>query len=81
MPGVSPLDRETDWRDPFLRNLLQEHKIPYIWTKEVFKKDITKQGKNISFERYIMPDNGHPTSYFNQLIAREIKTYIYANFY
>ncbi len=76
-PGVSTLDDETDWRDSFLKQVLHENSIPYIWSKEVFKQD-SKDGK-YSYDDYIIPDNGHPTTHFNRLIAEEIKKYTLEN--
>lgn len=72
-PGVSRLDEENDWREIFLKNLLHEYNIPYIWSKAIFQQDVKKRGGKFSFADYILPDNGHPTSYFNMLIADEIK--------
>ncbi len=70
-PGKSTLSSESDWRDPFLRKLLQENDVPYIWSKELFQQDT--QGKSF------MLRDGHPNSYFNQLIAEEIKRYTLEN--
>ena len=76
-PGVSTLDRESDWRDPFIKQLLEKNKVPYVWSRELFEQD--NQIYDLSYDHYIIPDNGHPTSHFNGLIAREIKKYILEN--
>ena len=76
-PGVSSLYDETDWRDSFLKQLLHENNIPYIWSKDLFKQD-SRDGK-YSYDDYISPDNGHPTTHFNKLIADEIKKYMMEN--
>lgn len=75
--GVSTLDSESDWRDPFLKQLLHENNVPYIWSKELVRQDTT--GDELSFEDYIIPDSGHPTSHFNRLIAEEIERYVLEN--
>ncbi len=67
-PGVSTLDdKEIDWRDPFLKQLLQENDVPYIWSKTLFQQ-------GTAGEAFILPD-GHPTTYFNKVVAEEIKRY------
>ncbi len=73
LPRTSRLD-ENDWRDAWLRNLLDELDVPYIWTKDLFRRDASTEP--LAFERYILPDNGHPTTYFNELIAAEIKRHV-----
>jgi hypothetical protein len=73
-PGVSTLDSDSDWRDDFLSQLFHENNIAYIWSKELFQQD-SKDG-NHSFDHYIIPGNGHPTTHFNRIIAEELKSYI-----
>jgi hypothetical protein len=75
---VSPLDQELDWRDPFLKQLFREQQVPYIWSKTLFQQDVRTRGGQFTFDDYIVPDNGHPTSYFNRLIAAELKHTILA---
>lgn len=74
-PGVSTLDGESDWRDPFLRELLEQHDIPYIWAKDIFRTDIQSRD-DFTIDEYIVRSNGHPTTYFNELVAAEIKRYV-----
>jgi hypothetical protein len=76
-PGVSRLDSESDWRDPFLRKLLHENNIPYIWSKDLIRKDTTSDKP--SFSDYIISGDGHPTAHFTRLIAEEIKRYVLEN--
>jgi len=77
-PGVAALDEgETDWRSSFLMEILDRHQIPFIWSKTIFKQDRRKN--NHSYEDYINPGHGHPTTYFNKLIADEIKNYALKN--
>lgn len=76
-PGVNTLDDKTDWRDSFLKQVLHENNIPYIWSKDVLKQD-SMDGK-YSKDDYIIPENGHPTAHYNRLIAEEIKRYTIEN--
>jgi len=75
--GVSTLDDDTGWRDSFLKQVLRTNTIPYIWSKEIFTQD-SREG-NHSYEDYISPGNGHPTTHFNKLIAEEIKKHVLEN--
>lgn len=71
VPGLSTLDSESDWRDPWLRKLLDDNQVPYIWSKDLFRQDTGDDEP--SFDRYIIPNDGHPTTHFNELISQEIK--------
>ena len=73
-PGVSTLDRESDWRDPFVKQILEENDVPYIWTKTLFQQEVAS--KSFNFDDYILPVDGHPTTNFNRLIAVEIKKHV-----
>lgn len=74
-PGIATLDQD-NWRDQFLRELLEKENAPYIWSKDLFEQDT--QGRNFAIGQYILPD-GHPTSYFNQLIVQAIKRHVLEN--
>lgn len=71
-PGDDEFKVENDdnWRDVFLKEFLAKNEIPFIWSKDLIKKDSAYNGSN--YEKYMLLDNGHPTTYFNQIIAREI---------
>lgn len=69
-PGVSTLDRESDWRDPFLRTFLDSAGVPYIWSKDLYRRDAGDSPP--PFDQYIVPTHGHPTTRFNRIIAAEI---------
>ena len=60
---------------------MDENQIPYIWSKDLilqdYKGSLTDFGKNS--DQYFIPNNGHPTTYNNTLIARELKKYILEN--
>lgn len=68
------VEQEDNWRDKLLRDFIAKNKLPYIWSKDLIKKDSAYNGSNL--EKYMMEDNGHPTTYFNTLIANEIKNYV-----
>lgn len=71
--GVSTLNDEANWRDSFLKRVFHENNIPYIWSKDIFQQD--SKDRPFSYDDYIIPGNGHPTTYFNKLISDEIKKY------
>ncbi len=71
LPGISTLDSESDWRDPFLRSLLEREQVPFIWSKDLLPK--AAPGAPIDYSRYILENDGHPTTSFNSLIATEIE--------
>jgi hypothetical protein len=70
-PGVTALDAESDWRDPFLRELLDGRGVPYIWSKDLFREDLA--GRSPRFEEWVVAANGHPTTRFNRLVADAIQ--------
>ena len=47
-PGVSSLDNENNWRDRFLKQFLEEHNLPHIWSKEILRRDV--EGNNLQHE-------------------------------
>ena len=69
-PGISTLDRESDWRDPFLRTFLDSTRVPHIWSKDLYRRDAGNSPP--PFDQYIVPTHGHPTTRFNRIIAAEI---------
>ncbi|MBL4715924.1 MAG: hypothetical protein COC01_02285 [Bacteroidetes bacterium] len=62
---------EFDWRNGFLRELLEKNSVPYIWALDLIKNDTTFD--KYKYENYEIPNNGHPTTHQNQLISNEIK--------
>jgi hypothetical protein len=63
------------WRTQFIESLLTKNDIPYISSREVVRKDIISKHDSVSpavFEQYIIPDDGHPTTLYNELISKEI---------
>ena len=63
--------REDNWRDGMLRTFLQDRRVPYIWSKDVIRRDTAWTGTNL--DRYMIMSNGHPTTYLNGLIAAEME--------
>lgn len=62
-----------DWRSLFLRSVLEEAHVPYLFTGDIVWNDGYRQG---NYARYEQLDNGHPTLYQNRLIGREITRYL-----
>lgn len=65
---------ELDWRLTFLRDLFQEYKIPYMCDLDIREADNTFSEYNPF--NYALENDGHPTTYLNQLIAKDLKRYI-----
>ena len=63
---------ENNWRDQFLWMYMEKAKVPFIWTKELIRKDPAYDGSNI--DTYMILENGHPTTYLNGLIANQMQT-------
>lgn len=69
-PGVSELAGRDDWRDRFLRRLLDERGVPYVWSKEIVAADMA--ARDLGPDAYIDPGHRHPTTRYNRLVAAEI---------
>jgi hypothetical protein len=70
------VEYEDNWRDRFLHQFIDRNKTPYIWSKGLIRKDPAYHKDNLF--RYIRPQDGHPTTYFNNMIATEIKRVVLA---
>ena len=64
----------TSWRISFLRDLCDKYNVPSIFDLDIRKNDSTY----VSYDplRYAIKGDGHPTSYMNTLIARDLRRYI-----
>ncbi len=71
------VDNDEDWRDKFLKDFLESNKVQYVWSKELIRKDGAYNKTNI--DKYMILENGHPTSYFNGLIADRMKDAVLEN--
>lgn len=60
----------TDWRSTFIRNLLDENSIPYIWSKDIILQNM--KDENLSLSEYYDKD-GHPNAYQRKLLSQRIK--------
>ena len=60
-----------DWRLPFIRELLEKNEIPYICDLDLREND--SRDKEFDPGTYALPNDGHPTSYANELVAAELK--------
>ena len=75
--GVSTLDGETTWREPYLRELFEQLNLPYIWSADAISS--YRKRVEIPTSRFFGPeDSGHPSSLYNELIAKEIKKFVLA---
>ncbi|MEW6236288.1 MAG: hypothetical protein AB1656_12955 [Candidatus Omnitrophota bacterium] len=68
------IEQGDNWRDDFLRNFLEENRIPYIWAKDIISNDIQTNHKKL--DEYFLQGGGHPNSYQYQIVAKEIKKYV-----
>lgn len=73
-PGISTLDGEPDWRDRFLRRLLEREGVPHIWSKDLLPP--AEPGAPFDAARFMIPNDGHPTTEFNELIAARIRAFV-----
>jgi hypothetical protein len=71
--GNPKLDARTDWRETFLRRFLEDNEVAYIWSKETAaRQSKVKHPRLADF----MTDNNHPTTFFNELLANEMKAMV-----
>ena len=62
-----------DWRSLFVRTVLEDEQVPYLFTGDIVRRDGYLTG---NYARYEQLDNGHPTLYQNQLISAEITRFL-----
>lgn len=60
-----------DWRDSFLENILNEKNVPYIWSKKIILENYKRENGLL-----FIPDDGHPATAYNKIIADEIKRHV-----
>lgn len=65
-----------DWRELFLRNLFESHRIPYLSTKELISEDAKRSGKQPKEYYY----DGHPIATAYRLIGDVLKAYVLHEF-
>ena len=74
--GVGNLNNNAiDWRNTFLRRILDENNITYIWSKDIIMQDMKETGQPL--QNYFLEDDGHPTTYLNKLLTEKMKQYIF----
>ncbi len=64
----------TGWRNSFIRNILDENNISYIWSKDIIFQNM--EAENLSLQAHFIPDDGHPTSIQKELLAKRIKAFV-----
>lgn len=70
------VESEDNWRDKFLRHYIAKNNLPSIWSKDLIRNDSAYTKDNL--DKYMMENNGHPTTYLNRLISEEIKKQVLA---
>lgn len=60
-----------DWRDAFIKRIMDENKVPYIWSKKLLVE--RHKGKDAQL---FIPGDGHPAAPYNKIIAEEIKRHV-----
>ena len=73
--GVGNLNENvTDWRSTFIRDILDESNIPYIWSKDIILQNM--KDENLSLNDHFIPGDGHPTTLQKELLAERIKEFV-----
>jgi hypothetical protein len=68
-------NEDGDWRYRHLMSFMHIHKLPYFGTGDLIANDAVN--REFVFEDYIIDGNGHPTSYYNKLVADEIARFAF----
>jgi hypothetical protein len=76
IPHLFLIDDPANWREEFLRNLFEEHQIPYLSTKEIIWEDARKLGEHPKEYYY----DSHPTARAYRLLAQVLTAHIMAQF-
>lgn len=73
--GVGDLNENIkDWRSTFIRRILDENNIPYIWSKDIILQNM--KDENLSLNDHFIPGDGHPTTLQKELLAERIKEFV-----
>jgi hypothetical protein len=70
--------RADDWRLVFLREQCARHRAECLFDEDMRTADVQRRGGAHDPFRYALPNDGHPTSYANRLVAREIAAVVEA---
>ncbi|WP_295543498.1 hypothetical protein [uncultured Thiohalocapsa sp.] len=70
--------RADDWRLVFLREACERHGAECLFDEDMRTVDVRRRGGEHDPFRYALPNDGHPTSYANHLVARELAAVIEA---
>jgi hypothetical protein len=63
-----------DWRSSFIRKILDENNVSYIWSKDIIMQKI--KDEKLSLSDFFIENDGHPTTHQNKILAERIKNYI-----
>ncbi|MEP7169274.1 MAG: hypothetical protein ABI855_07870 [Bacteroidota bacterium] len=72
---ISP---ENNWRVSLKKEILEKEKIPNIWARDLIKNDYKPENPK-DIDRFLIPGDGHPTTYFNNIVSEEIKKMVFEN--
>jgi hypothetical protein len=64
-----------NWRVNFIRKILNENHVQYIWAEDLIRDKINLQD-TIALDKYHIKNDGHPTTEFIHLIADQIKKHV-----
>jgi hypothetical protein len=65
------ISEEKNWRIKFVKKVLKDENVTSIFAKDLIKDEVDPKLKNLS--KFLIPNDSHPTSYFNKIVANEIK--------
>lgn len=65
-----------DWRNVWLRDMLERNAIPYVWSKDL----LTQLASALGIHALIGLQHSHPTTLYNETIAQEILDFIQGPF-
>jgi hypothetical protein len=69
--GDFKISEEKNWRIKFIKRILKEENVTPIMAKDLLKNEVAPKLKNLN--KFLIPNDSHPTSYFNKIVSDEIK--------
>ncbi len=68
------LRRGLDWRSTWLRSLLDDRRVSYLWSYDILRREAS----DVDVDQLFDPRNVHPTTLANRIIARSIAEHVIA---
>ena len=69
---------ENNWRVQLIKEILEKEKIPNFWARDLIQNDYKPENPK-DIDRFLIPGDGHPTTYFNNLVSEKIKKLVLEN--